>query len=507
MKCLRVRVLNSLALCLLLLCPVSSPGGLQQETVLTYRADPIKLKRFFLNPAFLSHLKQTKTMIPRARFEKMYSLDRGIPKIHLVDGRIMRLMPASLQLPPTQTEIRGSLQILPDIDPFSDYIFGGFKPGIKAPPDVADHRLAQTPIRNQNPRSTCVAHASLAAMEVFPNIPDDLSEEYAYHHFMMNFPPALIAFPQTCTTDWGFFISLAAKLLGTEGVCEEEFWEYTDQKIADCPDGHQPPDEAVNATKYKITKYQIIPNLSGVTDVVEGTSLRAYNGRFVCADKSRENTLVADRPRIGPWEAFEIVPLDGKRAALKAWNGNYVCADAGRGDILVADRTEVGPWETFEIVHQGGGRIALKAHNGRFVCSDKTRGDILVADRVKVGEWEIFERIDHSERLNIKNTDYLESLLATGHNIVYTSWVLWDTADHKGILDVRLDDKGNPLLPDKYTGSHAMLIVGYNRPRKYFIVKNSWSEGWGHNGYGFFHYDYVKAYSHSGFIILETKGN
>ncbi len=35
----------------------------------------------------------------------------------------------------------------------------------------------------------------------------------------------------------------------------------------------------------------------------------------------------------------------------------------------------------------------------------------------------------------------------------------------------------------KRLGGHAVLLVGYNDPEQYFIVKNSWDTGWGENGY------------------------
>jgi C1A family cysteine protease len=46
-----------------------------------------------------------------------------------------------------------------------------------------------------------------------------------------------------------------------------------------------------------------------------------------------------------------------------------------------------------------------------------------------------------------------------------------------------------------YEGGHAVLIVGYNDAGQYFIVKNSWSGGWGESGY------FKIAYSELGTVV------
>jgi len=48
-----------------------------------------------------------------------------------------------------------------------------------------------------------------------------------------------------------------------------------------------------------------------------------------------------------------------------------------------------------------------------------------------------------------------------------------------------------PSKTDKDMGGHAVLIVGYNRIKKQFIVRNSWGPGWGDKGYFYLPYDYV----------------
>jgi hypothetical protein len=46
-----------------------------------------------------------------------------------------------------------------------------------------------------------------------------------------------------------------------------------------------------------------------------------------------------------------------------------------------------------------------------------------------------------------------------------------------------------------------MLVVGYDQPNQYFIVKNSWDTTWGHDGYAFFHYDLIRSCFKYGFVV------
>lgn len=48
---------------------------------------------------------------------------------------------------------------------------------------------------------------------------------------------------------------------------------------------------------------------------------------------------------------------------------------------------------------------------------------------------------------------------------------------------------GNPV------GYHSVVIVGYNDDFNAFLVKNSWSTGWGDNGYCWIHYDQLNEQS------------
>ncbi|MBL8153591.1 MAG: C1 family peptidase [Anaerolineae bacterium] len=98
---------------------------------------------------------------------------------------------------------------------------------------------------------------------------------------------------------------------------------------------------------------------------------------------------------------------------------------------------------------------------------------------------------------SIKNTRYLEALLYQGYNIVFGCYASWDDKDNNGVLDPLLNSNGSPVS----NAGHAMLIVGYNRTNQYFIVKNSWAATWGHSGYGYFSYDFLRSCAKYGFVI------
>lgn len=69
---------------------------------------------------------------------------------------------------------------------------------------------------------------------------------------------------------------------------------------------------------------------------------------------------------------------------------------------------------------------------------------------------------------------------------VYEPWFT-KKASKTGIIPM-------PKISDQYQGGHAICIVGYDDLKKIFKFKNSWSDDWGDEGYGYLAYDYMKRY-------------
>ena len=48
-----------------------------------------------------------------------------------------------------------------------------------------------------------------------------------------------------------------------------------------------------------------------------------------------------------------------------------------------------------------------------------------------------------------------------------------------------------PSSDEESVGGHAVLCVGYNDEKKVWIIRNSWSDTWGDNGYFYLPYEYL----------------
>lgn len=126
--------------------------------------------------------------------------------------------------------------------------------------------------------------------------------------------------------------------------------------------------------------------------------LKSADGHFVSCELGVEGAdhamLVANRTTPGDWERFTLFTKTDGRISLKAANGKFLCADDYRSDTLVADRDTPGDWESFTMEPQPDGKVLLKTHEGRFVSADlNLQGNYhgrLVGDRTEAGEWEQF---------------------------------------------------------------------------------------------------------------------
>jgi C1A family cysteine protease len=89
-------------------------------------------------------------------------------------------------------------------------------------------------------------------------------------------------------------------------------------------------------------------------------------------------------------------------------------------------------------------------------------------------------------RLNNTNINLLQSCLAQGFPFVFgfSVYESFKSIDKNGIMPM-------PTFSEQRLGGHAVMAVGYNDEKQYFIVRNSWGINWGDNGYFYMPYTYI----------------
>jgi C1A family cysteine protease len=93
-----------------------------------------------------------------------------------------------------------------------------------------------------------------------------------------------------------------------------------------------------------------------------------------------------------------------------------------------------------------------------------------------------YHRIDQSPA-------QLKSALADGRTVnfgftVYTSFES-DAVAKTGIMPMPNTRK------ERAVGGHAVLAVGYDDEKRWYVVRNSWGESWGDKGYFYMPYDFI----------------
>ncbi len=92
-------------------------------------------------------------------------------------------------------------------------------------PAVVDHRISQTPVKNQAERGTCTAFAMTAALELFPGVPVDLSEQYLYASVKLK------KYIDEKVVYEGETFESYIKVLENDGTVREEFEPYNPKSV------------------------------------------------------------------------------------------------------------------------------------------------------------------------------------------------------------------------------------------------------------------------------------
>lgn len=117
--------------------------------------------------------------------------------------------------------------------------------------------------------------------------------------------------------------------------------------------------------------------------------LKAANGKYVCADGSLNNIVIADRDTALGWETFTLILFENNECAILAYNNKFFCAESSNHNEIRATRDNVAKRETFLLRQLDSNHVAFNTQNEKFMSLDaKTLR--LIAKGDAVGENEKF---------------------------------------------------------------------------------------------------------------------
>jgi C1A family cysteine protease len=91
------------------------------------------------------------------------------------------------------------------------------------------------------------------------------------------------------------------------------------------------------------------------------------------------------------------------------------------------------------------------------------------------------------ERL-LQDVDQLKGCLAAGYPFVF-GFSVYESFESSVVA--RTGDVPMPGRRESLLGGHAVVAVGYDDPRRRFVIRNSWGPSWGRAGYGTMSYEYL----------------
>jgi C1A family cysteine protease len=96
--------------------------------------------------------------------------------------------------------------------------------------------------------------------------------------------------------------------------------------------------------------------------------------------------------------------------------------------------------------------------------------------------------------------------VASGHPVV-VGFTVYSSFESNSVAKTGVMPYPN-TSKERVLGGHAVLIVGYNKNRNVFIVRNSWGTGWGEGGYFYMPFQVIQNTNMSGdFWIIKSLAN
>jgi hypothetical protein len=220
-------------------------------------------------------------------------------------------------------------------------------------------------------------------------------------------------------------------------------------------------------------------------------------------DHTPNMTLVKDQGRLGSCVAFATVALkewQEWQEYLRLKDEKKINANSNRFNDLSEQWVYHKAKEIDNIEGEGttirAALLVLKKFGvppeKSWTYNDRKKGAPLsnsedLANCTRIGNFYRFQKLHHL-KLALLHTPVPVGVITTESFFRTKTGIIEDDVRHRG----------------KH-GGHAICVVGYDDNSKLVKFKNSWSDCWGDDGYGYLTYDYFKKYCMIGWAIEDIE--
>ena len=88
----------------------------------------------------------------------------------------------------------------------------------------------------------------------------------------------------------------------------------------------------------------------------------------------------------------------------------------------------------------------------------------------------------------VQNLTQMQGCLAAGYPFVF-GFSVYESFESQEVASTGIVPMPGPS--ERVVGGHAVVAVGYDDTKRWFIIRNSWGNDWGDKGYCYMHYEYL----------------